>query len=57
VDANEGLILQATQFKAFNKMFYAVAFTAALAKIKKASLNNGDKEFKSLEKEIKINWL
>jgi len=35
----------------------ADAFAAALAKHKKAELLTADPEFKSVEKEIKINWL
>jgi predicted nucleic acid-binding protein len=35
----------------------ADAFAAALAKSKKAELAAGNTEFKSVEKEIKINWL
>lgn len=35
----------------------ADAFAAALAKSRKAELVTADTEFKSLEKEIKINWL
>jgi predicted nucleic acid-binding protein len=35
----------------------ADAFAAALAKNKKAELVTTDHEFKSVEKEIKINWL
>jgi len=57
VEANKELTLQAAQFKAFHKMSYADAFAAATAKLKKAVLVTGDKEFKSLESEIKINWL
>ena len=34
-----------------------LAFAAALAKNKKAELVTADHEFKSVEKEIKINWL
>jgi predicted nucleic acid-binding protein len=33
------------------------AFAAALGKHKKAELVTADHEFKSVEKEIKINWL
>lgn len=33
------------------------AFAAALAKLKKAELFTGDREFKVLEKEIRIIWL
>ena len=57
VEANINLTLIAAEIKAFNKMSYADAYAAALAKIKKASLVTGDKEFKTLENEIKINWI
>lgn len=57
VDAYKALTLDAAKFKAGNKMSYADAFAAALAKNKKAELVTGDPEFKSLEKEIKINWI
>ncbi len=57
VEANINLTLQAAEYKAFHKMSYADAYAAALAKIKKASLITGDKEFKSLENEIKIVWI
>ena len=57
VDAGLHLTRQAAIYKATNKMSYADAFAAALAKEKKAELVTGDPEFKPLEKEIKINWL
>ena len=57
VEANKELTLQAAQYKAVYKISYADAFAAALAKMKKATLVTGDKEFKTLEIEIKINWL
>lgn len=57
VDANTSLTIQAAEYKAYNKMSYADAYAAALTKSKKASLYTGDKEFKALENEIKINWL
>jgi len=57
VEANKELTLQAAHFKANYKISYADAFAAALAKNKKAVLVTGDKEFKSLEGEIKVNWL
>ncbi|MDP3150911.1 MAG: type II toxin-antitoxin system VapC family toxin [Ignavibacteria bacterium] len=57
VEANKELTLAAARFKAFHKMSYADAFAAVLAKTKKAILVTGDKEFKSVEKEIKINWI
>jgi ribonuclease VapC len=57
VEADLHLAKQAATFKAENRMSYADAFAAALAKDKKAELVTGDTEFKSLEKEIKIHWL
>ena len=57
VEINKEITLQAAQYKAYNKISYADAFAAALAKMKKALLVTGDKEFKLLEGEIKINWL
>jgi ribonuclease VapC len=47
----------AAEFKAGHKMSYADCFAAALAKQRKAELVTGDKEFKSVEKELKILWL
>jgi predicted nucleic acid-binding protein len=57
VEANINLTLQAAEYKAFHKMSYADAYAAALAKMKKAQLVTGDKEFKSLENEIKMVWI
>lgn len=51
------LTRQAAVFKAKHKMSYADCFAAALAKLKKAELITGDKEFGQVEQEIKINWL
>jgi len=56
-EANKELTLQAARYKAFHKMSFADAYAAALAKQRKAELVTGDKEFKSLEKEIKILWI
>jgi predicted nucleic acid-binding protein len=57
VVADLHLAKQAAVYKATNKLSYADAFAAALAKIKNAELVTGDEEFKPLEKEIKIHWL
>ncbi len=51
------LAQEAARFKAQNKMSYADCYAAALAKVKKADLVTGDKEFKSLEEQIKIAWV
>jgi uncharacterized protein len=56
-DVDWTLTQEAARFKSQNKMSYADAFAAALAKVKKADLVTGDTEFKSLESEIKISWL
>jgi predicted nucleic acid-binding protein len=57
VSADLHLTKLAAIYKATCKMSYADCFGAALAKIKNAEFVTGDPEFKSVEKEIKINWL
>ena len=57
VPADLELTKAAAEFKADNKMSYADCFAAALAKGKKAELVTGDKEFRQVEKAIKIVWL
>lgn len=47
----------AADVKARFKLSLADAFAAALAKERRAELVTGDLEFKSLEKEIKVQWL
>ncbi len=57
VDADWNLAHGAGYFKSRNKMSFADAFAAALAKQRKAHLVTGDREFKSVEHEIVISWL
>jgi len=57
VEANKELTLQAAEYKAFQKISYADAFAAAVAKIKKAILITGNKELKIFENDIKIMWI
>jgi len=57
VDADWLLTRQAAAFKVNGNISYGDCFAAALAKAKKAELVTGDKEFKSLEGEIKISWI
>jgi predicted nucleic acid-binding protein len=57
LDANQEITLQAARFKAFLKMSYADCFAAALAMKKKCELVTGDKEFKMVEKEVKVRWI
>lgn len=51
------LTISSARLKATHKMSYADAFAAALTMKKKATLITGDKEFKALEKEIKIKFI
>ena len=51
------LTQEAARFKSQNKMSYADAFAAALAKVKKADLVTGDNEFKPLDGQIKLSWV
>jgi len=57
VDADWQLTRQAAVFKAAGNLSYADCFAAALAKNHKAELVTGDKEFKVLEREIRISWI
>jgi predicted nucleic acid-binding protein len=51
------LARKAAELKATQKMSYADCFAAALAKLRKAELVTGDKEFKQVEGEVKILWI
>ena len=57
IDVDKDLARVAGKFKAFKKMSYADCMAAALAKLHKAELITGDREFKEVEKEIKICWV
>lgn len=57
IDVTLEIARQAAIFKVSHKMSCAGCFAAALAKTRKSTLVTGDKEFKSLENEIKISWL
>jgi uncharacterized protein len=56
-DADWTLTQEAARFKSQHKMSYADCYAAALAKIQKGELVTGDKEFKSLEDQVKIQWV
>lgn len=47
----------AADFKAGFKLSWADAFAAVLAKERRVELVTGDREFKPLEEEIKVQWL
>jgi predicted nucleic acid-binding protein len=51
------LARKAAELKASKKMSYADCFAAALARLRKAELVTGDKEFKQVEGEVKILWI
>jgi predicted nucleic acid-binding protein len=55
--ADEEMTLEAARLKAAGGLSYADCFAAALAKKKKCELVTGDKEFKQVEKEMKIRWI
>ena len=55
--ADRPLADQAADFKTRFKLSLADAFSAALAKTRKAELVTGDPEFKQVEGEIRIGWL
>lgn len=57
IDVNIQISKQAAVFKAKNKLSYADCFAAALAKLAKGEVITGDKEFKSVEDEVKIVWI
>ena len=57
VDVDWELTRLAAQFKIKGNISYADCYAAALAKSRTAALVTGDKEFKTLENEVKIVWL
>jgi len=57
VEVDMGLAKQAAIYKATKKLPYADCFAAALAKVHKGEIVTGDKEFKTVESEIKIVWV
>ena len=57
IPADLELAQQAAEYKASRKMSYGDCFAAALAKLRKAELVTGDREFKQVEDEIKIQWI
>ena len=57
VEIDWKLARQAALLKSKHKMSFADCFAAALAKEHTAEVVTGDKEFKSVEKEIKVHWV
>ena len=57
VDVDWELTQEAARFKTKNKISYADCYAAALAIVKKADLVTGDREFKAVEDQVKIQWV
>ena len=57
VPADLDLTRQAAELKSKHKMSYADCFAAALARQRKAELVTGDRDFRQVEREVKILWL
>jgi ribonuclease VapC len=57
IAADWPLAKEAARFKAANKLSYADCFAAALAKLYQGEVITGDKEFKAVEKEVKVAWI
>lgn len=57
IDVDYDLTIEASNIKAHNKMAYADCFAAALAKRTSSQLVSSDKEFRQVEKDIKIHWI
>jgi len=56
-DADWVLTQEAARFKSKQHMSYADCYAAALAKLKKADLVTGDKEFKAVENQVSLLWV
>lgn len=57
VSVDASMAEAAAAYKASDRLGLADAFAAALAKSRKADLVTADREFKSVEKDIRIVWL
>lgn len=57
VPADRELTRRAAELKADKKMSYADCFAAAAARMHKAAVITGDKEFREVEGEVRIEWI
>lgn len=57
IEVDMGLAKQAAIYKATKKLPYADCFAAALANLHKGEIVTGDKDFKSIENEMKVVWV
>ena len=57
VNVDSALTRIAAEFKSKHQMSYADCFAAAVAKMHAAEIVTGDKEFKQVEKEVRVRWI
>ena len=57
VGIDRELVYQASLLKARRAIAFGDCFAAALAKREQCPVLTGDKEFKKLQQEIKVNWV
>jgi uncharacterized protein len=57
IDVDTSLTRIAAEFKSKHRMSYADCFAAATAKLHGAEVVTGDKEFKQVEKEVRLHWI
>lgn len=57
IAVDQALAKQAALFKSDYRMSYADCFAGALAHLRDATVLTGDPEFRSIEKEISIQWI
>jgi len=57
VEVDAELAKEAARFKARFSISYADCFVAALARMKKAEIITGDKEFENIAREVRIKWI
>lgn len=56
-DADWTITQEAARFKSKYRMSYADCYAAALAKVKKADLVTGDREFKAIAEQVSLLWV
>ncbi len=57
IDIDWKLARQAGLYKSKGRMSYADCFAAALARLQRAELVTGDREFRQVEGEVRVRWL
>lgn len=57
VPVDASIAKQAALYKVSHKIAYADCFAAALTKLRKGEIITLDREFKALEREVKVTWI